>query len=261
MRTVIITGHRGFLGRHAFEYFASRGWRVSGFDLPHDLRTQGFGKARAELVLNFAAEANPEKVGAQGLIGNMEIARTVAKEAFRIGARVLQISSAEVYGPGWHDEQAPIRPLNYYAASKAVQDAAVLDHGGSVVVTQNLFGQYQQPGKFVPYAVSSIKGGISMGVQPSVRRWLHADQLANALMFLADRSFWRCHVAGTALTPGELFALLNKTMNGHSESHEQSVDRLGHEGVYCLRTDLIESMGWKPSESLEDSLRRTAAAL
>lgn len=135
---------------------------------------------------------------------------------------VIQISTDEVYGPardGYsHKEWDAIVPSNPYSASKAAQEAVAISYwrtyGVPVTITNtmNLFGERQDPEKFVGLIMTKLLAGEKITVhakpltngdvrkarvigarlvesdgkiwRPGSRIWLHARNHADALMWL-----------------------------------------------------------------------------
>lgn len=134
----------------------------------------------------------------------------------------IQISTDEVYGPapdGYsHKEWDPILPSNPYSASKAAQEAVAIsywrtyDIPTTITNTMNLFGERQDPEKFVGLIMSNLMAGKTIKVhaqplsnghvrlaraagirtvefegrqwRPGSRIWLHARNHADALVWL-----------------------------------------------------------------------------
>jgi GDP-4-dehydro-6-deoxy-D-mannose reductase len=153
MRRILVTGASGFVGAHlrgalrgAFPHTtllaATRGEAVAGWDatVPLDLldaagcRT-ALRTARPDAVVHLAALADvgasfrdPGAAWRVNLLGTLALAEAVLSEAPE--AVFLHASSAEVYGLAFQTgtpltEDAPLRPANPYAASKAAADLAV----------------------------------------------------------------------------------------------------------------------------------------
>ncbi len=138
----LITGGRGFVGRHLERHLTACGDDVTIMDRPDgpDIAdapaiTSMFEATRPDVVIHLAGQAD---VGASWTAVdetyrvNLDGTRAVlfaAREAEI--ARVLTVTSADVYGlidpeniPV--DEQTPFRPASPYAASKAAADVAAL---------------------------------------------------------------------------------------------------------------------------------------
>lgn len=153
MRRILVTGASGFVGQHlrdalraafpeAVLVAASRGEEVTGWDevVALDLLdpascAPAIGQAAPDAVVHLAALAavgesfrDPLRTWQANLFGTLALGEAVRERA--PGALFLLASSAEVYGLSFQEgrplaEDAPLRPTNPYAASKAAADLAV----------------------------------------------------------------------------------------------------------------------------------------
>lgn len=153
MRRILVTGASGFVGGHlrgalreafpdALLLAATRGEAVPGWDeaVTLDLLdpascTDALRTARPDAVVHLAALAevaasfrDPFLSWRTNLFGTLAIANATLAAAPE--ALFVQASSAEVYGLAFQegralDENAPLRPANPYAASKAAADLAL----------------------------------------------------------------------------------------------------------------------------------------
>lgn len=175
---VLVTGANGFVGRHTVLDLQQSGHAVSGFDLAaapvsqpaiefcagniQDKDTVNAVVARTKpeacvhlSALSFVPEGwrNPEALFSINLLGTIHLL-----EAFRHqapGARILVVSSAEVYGlrprPRPVQEDDRLDPDNPYAISKAAADQMALlyarQHGMQVMTVRpyNHIGPGQAP--------------------------------------------------------------------------------------------------------------------
>src|SRR5215469_12999148 len=162
-------------------------------------------------VLHLAAESHVDrsiKDPAPFARNNVDVTLTMLEWA-RTRPEIthfVQVSTDEVYGPAEegtaHAEWAPIMPSNPYSASKACQEAVAFSYwrtyGLPVVVVNimNMFGERQDPEKFVPLAIRAVLAGDEVPLhgrrfyfgdarwEPSSRCWLHARNFADALRWI-----------------------------------------------------------------------------
>jgi GDP-4-dehydro-6-deoxy-D-mannose reductase len=137
----IITGAAGFVGHHLDRHLRTAGDEVVGIDREH-----GPDLLDAEGVRRALHEHRPDAVYHLGGWSDVGASWEHPLEAFRInaegtlnvvqacrdlGARVLIVSSADVYGKVRMDElplteESPLRPVTPYAASKVAADHLAL---------------------------------------------------------------------------------------------------------------------------------------
>ena len=136
---VVITGHKGQLGRQLVDAFA--GHEILGLDMPEDDITRPavsghIADFRPDLVVHAAAytdvdgcETNPDVAFGVNTIGT----QNVAVGAARAGGAMLYISTNEVFDGTRRDlyqEWDAPNPLSTYARSKAAGEQAVRDLTG-----------------------------------------------------------------------------------------------------------------------------------
>ena len=186
-----MTGAAGFVGGHLVEHL-----RASGDDVTcTDRASGGPDLLDAAGIRGLVAEVRPEVVyhlAGQADVGGswdspVQTLRTNAEgtlillDAVRVldGARVVTVSSADVYGVVDPDdlptrESAPLRPVSPYAASKAAADLlalqAHLGHGLDVVRARsfNHLGPGQSD-RFVCSALASRIAAAELAGEDSIR--------------------------------------------------------------------------------------------
>ena len=171
----LVTGASGFLGRHLAAHLRDLGDDVipSGADVtdPEALARE-LDRHRPEVVYHLAAQSDVGRgwtdpvrtlrVNAEGTLNVLGASRRAG------AALVVAASSAEVYGPADESElplgeDAPLRPANPYAASKAAAEMMCLQArfgaGPDVVRVRafNLIG----PGQPAGFAASSLAAQIA----------------------------------------------------------------------------------------------------
>ena len=179
---VLITGASGFAGSHLAALCAAE-----GDDVVAATRAAGVDLLDAAAVARAVAEAAPDVVyhlAALAHVGRSWQApgRTLAEnqamalhvlEAVRVhapGAVVVAVSSGEVYGRPEAlpvAEDAPLRPQNPYAVSKAAADllgGLYADAHGLQVVRPRAFN-HSGPGQPPLYAIASFARQVAVGLE------------------------------------------------------------------------------------------------
>lgn len=217
-------------------------------------------------------------------------------------AHVIYVSTDEVHGPAPNGvsfkEDAPIRPSNPYSGSKAGGEAIAFAYGHSmglpvtITRTMNLVGEKQHPEKFVPMCIRRIQRGETVtihGINQRLiagghhvvigsRKWLHARNQADALLFLlewerraerhqqmmplaisrslAGETF---HIAGEEHTNLEIAQIIAETLGKPLQYEIVDIHstRKGHDLRYSLDDSKLRSLGWSPPVPFRESLERT----
>lgn len=203
----------------------------------------------------------------------------------------IQISTDEVYGeappaPEAHKEWAPILPSNPYAASKAAQEAMAISYWRTynlpVVLTNtmNIIGERQDPEKFLPKIIQKVARGEEMPIygdsEDSIgtRIYLHAKNMAHALVFLTERTPTRYldlvkqgstgdtrpdryNICGDKEVSNlELAQMVAEIMGSELKWHlvPSESARPGYDRRYALDGSKMDQLGWEPLMTLRESL-------
>lgn len=195
--------------------------------------------------------------------------------------RFHHISTDEVFGSlgpeGQFTEHTPYDPRSPYSASKAASDHLVRawheTYGLPVVLTNcsNNYGPYHFPEKLIPVTILNALHGRPIpvyGTGENIRDWLYVEDHADALLLVLERgALGRSYNIG-----GEnerrnidlvrtICALLDEMAPKATPYADQITfvtDRPGHDARYAIDpTRLREELGWRPSVTVEEGLRRT----
>lgn len=308
MTKVLVTGGCGFLGaallshlheqRHDWELvnfdlltYAARAARVADLkdssryefvrgDIADNARTSEVFTTHGpfHFVFHFAAETHVDRsLRDNSPFVHSNVAGTqVLLDCFRRqnAGNFIHISTDEVYGPApsgtFFREDAPLKPRNPYAATKAAADhlvqAAARSFGIDAVIIRsvNVYGPNQFPEKFIPLAVTSLQNGRRIplyGDGKQVRDWLYIDDYVRAVSLLAIKA-----------APGEVYNVSAQDERPNIQVAEaicalMSVpvrdgtahvdDRPGHDRRYGLDSSKLRAMGWHPEVDFRAGLRRT----
>jgi GDP-4-dehydro-6-deoxy-D-mannose reductase len=302
-RRLLVTGATGFVGSHlraalrsAFPdtilIAAGQGDAAPGWDerVPLDLADSEacracIATARPDAVVHLAAIAAvadsfraPLPVWQVNLMGTLALAEAVL--ALAPEAAFLHASSAEVYGLSFQDgtplaEDAPLRPSNPYAASKAAADLALGEMAlrGLRVIRLRPF-THTGPGQteaFVVPAFARQAARIAAGLQPPV---LHVGALDRWRDFLDVRDVCAGYVAALRhagdCPPGAAFNLASGQPRRIGDVLEALLrlagiaPRIEIEAARLRPTDVLrtvgdataarDQLGWQPAIPWEETL-------
>jgi dTDP-glucose 4,6-dehydratase len=249
-----------------------------------------FAMHRPDAVMHLAAESHVDRsidgpgdfvsTNVMGTFHLLEAARAYGGPA---GFRFHHISTDEVFGSlgptGKFTEDTPYAPNSPYSASKAASDHLVRawheTYGLPVVMTNcsNNYGPYHFPEKLVPVVILNALAGRAIpvyGQGVNVRDWLYVEDHADALLTVLEKG----RVGRSYNIGGEnearnidlvqmICALLDE-MRPMGAPHARLItyvaDRPGHDLRYAIDPARIrEELGWRPSVTLDEGLRRTVA--
>lgn len=197
------------------------------------------------------------------------------------GFRFHHISTDEVFGSlgptGMFTEETPYDPRSPYSASKAASDHLVRawheTYGLPIVLTNcsNNYGPFHFPEKLIPVVILNALAGKAIpvyGTGANVRDWLFVEDHADALLTVLERG-----VVGRSYNIGgenearnidivRTICRLMDEMYPQGAPHDRLItfvaDRPGHDLRYAIDPSRIrEELGWRPSVTLEEGLRRT----
>jgi dTDP-glucose 4,6-dehydratase len=292
---IVVTGGAGFIGSHFAERLLAAGEEVVVLDkltyagnesnvpkgaefLRGDIGVKKDVEAVAnfDAIVNFAAETHVDR----SILGPNDFARTdvlgalvLAEVARERGARLVQVSTDEVYGDVTApvQEDAPLRPSSPYSASKAGGDlqvlAAVRTYGIDACVTHgsNTYGPRQYPEKLIPLFVTNALEGEPLplyGDGRQVRDWIHVDDHCAAIeLVLREGVSGEVYNAG-ADNERENIDVARRILEltGADPSLLRHVeDRPGHDRRYSLDSSKLSALGWKRQRSWDDGLAETVA--
>lgn len=192
------------------------------------------------------------------------------------------VSTDEVYGSlgaeGFFTESTPYDPRSPYSASKAASDHFVnaYYHTYGLPVKRsncsNNYGSHHHPEKLIPLMINNIltkKPLPVYGEGTNVRDWLWVEDHARAIDVIFHEGSVGCNynIGGWNEWRNidlihELCTIMDELLNRNPGESARLItfvkDRAGHDQRYAIdATKLHNELGWKPSISFEDGLRKT----
>ena len=253
-----------------------------------------FATHSPDAVMHLAAESHVDRsidgpaafidTNVTGTYAMLEAARAYWQDAGRpYNFRFHHISTDEVYGSlgatRQFTETTSYAPNSPYSASKAASDHLVrawaATYGLPVVITNcsNNYGPYQFPEKLIPVVILNALAGKEIpiyGTGSNVRDWLYVEDHADALLHVLQKgALGRTYNIGgenevSNLDLVHMICTLLDEVRPAQQPYSDLIrfvdDRPGHDQRYAIDpTRLREELGWRPSMTLEEGLRRTVA--
>lgn len=293
---VLVTGADGFAGRHLARHLRARGDEVIAACGPHARTSEGF-EARLDVLDAAAVAAVVSKVEPEGIVhlaGFSSVSRShrepslafsvntvgtvnmlTAIRDFAAAARIVVVSSAEVYGPV---ESTPVAEdhrclaTSPYAGSKLAAEVAASQfarsYGVDAMVARpfNHLGAGQDPTFVVPSFAAQIRNIQATGAEPilkvgnleAVRDFLHVEDVVAAYRLLLDRG-QRAEVYNIASGQGRsIRSLLEELANLAKLPLRVEVDteRLRPTDIPVLigSARKLGALGWSPERTVREAL-------
>ena len=232
---------------------------------------------KPDVVVHLAAETHVDRsiTGPQVFLETNVIGTGVLLDAcLRHGIeRFHHVSTDEVYGTlplqggSPFTEQSPLLPSSPYAASKASSDLLVLSYyktyGLPITISRcsNNYGTHQYPEKLIPLMIQRALQEAPLPVYGdglNVRDWIHVVDHCRAIDTILQAG-----VIGEVYNIGGGKEIANidlvKQILGILDKPYELItyvnDRLGHDLRYAVDSSKVQSLGWKPEYTMEDSLK------
>lgn len=188
--------------------------------------------------------------------------------------RVVYMSSDEVLGESTTPlaEDAPLRPSQPYAASKAAAEVILHNYrdvyGLNLITLRscNLIGPNQRRPKLIPTAVHSLLRGVPVpihGTGAQLREWMSVDDLCSAILSLLDsRVAARVYHAASGVHASVLEVVqMVADVLGIPLQVGHVPDRLVQDLCYSMDATELRGLGWAPDQDLFSFLERAVLAL
>ncbi|MFB2936536.1 dTDP-glucose 4,6-dehydratase [Aerosakkonemataceae cyanobacterium BLCC-F154] len=269
---------------------------VEGNICDRSLVNQLLESEKIDAIAHFAAESHVDRsiLGPDAFVQTNVVGTFTLLEAFRQhwqnnsldSAIFLHVSTDEVYGTlGPNDpafsETTPYAPNSPYSASKAGSDHLVRayyhTYGLPTIITNcsNNYGPYQFPEKLIPLMCINALIGKSLPVYgdgQNIRDWLFVLDHCRALdtVIHSGKPGETYNIGGNNEVKNiDLVNTLCKLMDELASNLpvrpcNQLItfvkDRPGHDRRYAINsTKLQTQLGWQPSVTVEEGLRKTVA--
>ncbi|MEC7239910.1 MAG: NAD-dependent epimerase/dehydratase family protein [Myxococcota bacterium] len=291
----LLTGGAGFIGSNLARHLVEQGHQVrvldkltyagdlkniEGLDLDfvqgdvcnEDLVASAMRGAR--LVIHAAAESHVTRSLADAapfIRSNVEGTRVVVQNAADAGVEhCIHFSTDEVFGSTPLGQrfgtEAPHRPSNAYAASKASAEAfiqAISQRSGypcTILRMTNNYGPRQHQEKAIPSWIAHALAGQPIpidGQGTAERDWLHVDDFCRGVLRVIERGTpgGVYHFAGRNSRSNRSVAEFIASLHGHLPIQE-GPERPGQDARYWIDdSPTRDHLDWTPQIAFEDGLR------
>lgn len=199
--------------------------------------------------------------------------------------RFIYFSTDEVFGPApngiKYKENDRYNSTNPYSASKAGgEELAVAyqnTYGMPIMIshTMNVFGERQHPEKYIPMCIKRVHTGELLFIHsdssktiPGSRHYIHAEDVASAVLFLMNQPYVaemdetgaKCpkfNIVGSEELNNLEVAQIIAAAQDRSLNYELidfHSSRPGHDLRYALDGSKMAAMGWEPEKSVRERI-------
>ena len=236
---ILVTGHKGFIGSHVYEYFTDLGFEVDGYDRPDDLGDFKTDKIY-DVVIHLAANAAiREAVENPDLFweNNVEKSKPIFDYCRDNNVRCLYASSAAVY-EWW---------INAYGISKKVNEVQAPPNS----VGMRFFNVYAEKVSRTDMLYRMLEDKTATYLTRHKRDWIHVDDIVSAIATLIPSSYTGVLDVGTG-DPVSVIDLATKMGMGHLPIKE---DTPGERDITCADPSKLMELGWKPTINILDTVK------
>ena len=278
MRSALITGSDGFIGKHLKKALTSKGVKVVDFSLKNnqDVTHQDSFKdlPKVDLVFHLAAVSGYKSSNKDTNLAykvNVGGTTNVLEYSKRVGAKLI-FPSTYVYDKPYEDEKKELdktKPTTHYSMTKFLGEdlcrfySRVFNVDTLILRTSNVFGRGQDDIYLVPVVLNHIlKNNRFELTKPDVERsFIYIDDLVEAYTRLALSKTKPGEVfnvgPGESSSLAELVKLLEEvtqkkalvSYTGKDRPHEVDKNRVDI-------TKLKDKLSWEPKINLKRGLRK-----
>jgi len=297
MKTVLVTGGYGFLGRHTTRHFKRLGYRV--YSLGHGKWNKGeqekWGidiwlmesvtlknirqfQVEFDVIVHCAGTGSvaysfqePMKDFQRSVQSTLTVLEYMRR--YNSNAKLIYPSSPAVQGV--HNstqikEIDPCHPVSPYGVNKKIAEDLCLSykkHFGlnvSIIRFFSIYGEFLKKQLLWDASnklIDSLNEAIFWGRGDETRDWLHVDDAVNLIATLVETAKTPETLnagSGARYTISETLNLLCNALNTKSSITFNAQVKEGDPKYYWANIEKAESIGWKPKISFEEGIQRYA---
>jgi nucleoside-diphosphate-sugar epimerase len=276
MKNILITGNKGFIGRHLEKKLTLAGFCVYGIDLPEaDITAETaflhFKKIPFERIFHLAGNTyipdswiDPGRFYHNNITGTLRVLQ-FCKET----STALTFVSCYLYGRPQYlpvDEKHPVQPLNPYHHSKYLAEQMCLfyhEHFSFPVVIIrpfNIYGPGQRKDFLIPTIMRQLLNPALQRIEINdlnpKRDFLYVDDFIEALIETLSISNDLYNIgSGKSLSVKELITIVSKTIGKDKPIKEKGETRKDEiEDVVADISRICSATQWKPVISIKEGI-------
>ena len=278
MKTILVTGADGFIGRAVVKRLLRQGFDVTPFDLPQGNITDPasldqFDSKKIDHVIHLAGKTFvPDSWKNPGDFYNINLMGTVnVLEFCRKKATGLTYISSYLYGSPEYlpvDENHPVKSYNPYSHSKLLADNTCQFYASnfgmkvSILRPFNAYGPSQPSHFLIPEIIDmvtdpSVQEVRVMDLRPK-RDYVFIDDLVDGIFRTIDGEAGIYNVGSGQSVSVEDLILTVMRLTGIRKPYKAKGKERQNEifDLYAGIEKIHRSLGWKPLTSLEEGLSR-----
>ena len=235
---ILVTGHKGFIGSHVYNYFKDAGDEVDGYDKPDDLGDFKTDKIY-DVVIHLAANAaireaieNPDLFWEN----NVEKSKPIFDYCRDNNVRCLYASSASVY-EWW---------INAYGITKKVNEVQAPPNS----VGMRFFNVWAEKDSREDMLYRMLQDNTAQYLTRHKRDWIHVHDIARAICYLIPDKFRGVLDIGT----GKNYSVLELAMRMGKSDLPILEDTPSEPDELCADITQLTKLGWFPTIDIMDLL-------
>ena len=235
---ILVTGHKGFIGSHVYNYFKDAGDEVDGYDRPDDLGDFKTDKIY-DVVIHLAANAaireaieNPDLFWEN----NVEKSKPIFEYCRENNVRCLYASSASVY-EWW---------INAYGITKKVNEVQAPPNS----VGMRFFNVWAEKDSREDMLYRMLQDNTAQYLTRHKRDWIHVHDIARAICYLIPDKFRGVLDIGT----GKNYSVLELAMRMGKSDLPILEDTPSEPDELCADITQLTKLGWFPTIDIMDLL-------
>ncbi len=280
MKTILITGHNGFVGRRLTAFLEKQGCKVVGIDLPDDITNietlQKYNNYKIDHVFHLAAKTYvPDSWQVPFDFYKLNVLGTISILEFcRICKLPLTYVSAYAYGLPKRlpvAESDPLNPNNPYAHSKYLAEQVCKFYSDyynqKVIVVRpfNIYGEGQEDKFLIPTIINQILFDESVIVTDLLPRrdYIYIDDLLEGIVatMIAKNDYAVYNLgSGYSLSVQEVIDIIQKVLKTNKTVKSKKQSRINElPDVFADITNVKNDLQWIPRYSFIDGITKTVA--